>query len=174
MASRKESGSSSRSSISDGVRIGRVGRPHGKAGAFTVVEPTERLYLLDEGRHVLIGDREFVVEWRKGTDERPLVKLADADGHELHGEAITVPRSALGPLGEGEFLVDDLIGADAFDGPQRLGRVRDVLLLPAADLLEVEREGAKPLLVPLVGDAVRSIDIEGRHIDVDSSFLNAD
>jgi 16S rRNA processing protein RimM len=137
-----------------------------------VLEPTERLNLLDAGREVVVDGRRFVVEWRRGTAKRPLVKLEEADGRELRGEAITVPRSALGALGEDEFLVDDLLGAEVFDGSDRLGRVRDVLLLPAADVLEVEREGGDPLLVPLVGDAVRSIDVEARRIDVDRGFLH--
>jgi ribosomal 30S subunit maturation factor RimM len=37
-------------------------------------------------------------------------------------------------------------------------------------VLEVEREG-EDLLVPLVADAVRSVDVEERRIDVDLAFL---
>ena len=47
----------------------------------------------------------------------------------------------------------------------RSGRVRDVLLLPSADALEVERPGGEPLLVPLVGDAVRSVDTSTARAD---------
>jgi 16S rRNA processing protein RimM len=151
-----------------------VGRPHGNEGAFTVAQPTERSGLLDPGRAVRVAGRDLMIEWRKGTAERPILKLAGVDGRELRGEPITVPRSALGSLGEDEFLVDDLVGAEVLDGSERLGRVREVLLLPAADVLEVEREGKEPLLVPLVGDAVRSIDVEAGRIDVDRDFLNAD
>ena len=151
-----------------------MGRPHGNEGAFTVAQPTERPGLLDPGRPVHVAGRDLMIEWRKGTAERPILKLAGVDGRELRGEPITVPRSALGSLGEDEFLVDDLVGAEVVDGSERLGRVREVLLLPAADVLEVEREGEEPLLVPLVGDAVRSIDVEAGRIDVDRDFLNAD
>jgi ribosomal 30S subunit maturation factor RimM len=38
-------------------------------------------------------------------------------------------------------------------------------------VLEVEREAASPLLVPLVRDAVRAVDIDGRRIDIDLRFL---
>jgi 16S rRNA processing protein RimM len=151
-----------------------VGRAHGKDGAFVVAEPTKRLHLLDPGERVWLGGSERTVESRKGTPERPIVKLAGVDGRELRGEPIAVPRSALGSLGEGEFLVDDLVGAEVLDGPELLGRVSDVLLLPSADVLEVEREGRDLLLVPLVGDAVRSIDLERRRIEVDRGFLDAD
>jgi 16S rRNA processing protein RimM len=52
--------------------------------------------------------------------------------------------------------------------------VSDVLLMPSADLLEVERDGGEPLLVPLVRDAVRSVDLEGRRVDIDATFVDAD
>jgi 16S rRNA processing protein RimM len=167
-----ESGSSSKSSTD--VRIGAVGRPHGKDGGFVVAEPSARLDLLEPGRTVRVGDRDLTIAWRKGTPARPLLKLDGVDGRDLRGEAITVPRDALGELGEGEFLVDDLTGCEAFDGERRVGRVRDVLLMPSVDLLEIERDGAEPLLVPLVGDAVRSIDVAAGRIDVDTGFLDAD
>src|SRR5205807_7171090 len=170
-----ESGSSSRSST-EVVRIGIVGRPHGKEGAFVVVEPTERLELLEPGRKVTVGGRELAVAWRKGTPERPLLKLDGAGGRdaaeELRGEPITVPRGELPPLAQGEFLVDDLTGCEAFDGRRRIGRVRDVLLLPSADLLEIERDEGEPLLVPLVSDAVRSVDVAAGRVDIDTGYLD--
>ena len=177
MAPKTESGSSSRSST-DALRIGRVGRPHGNEGAFTVAEPTERLELLDPGRRVTVAGREAKVQWRKGTAQRPLLKLEGADdrtrAEELRGEAITVARAELAPLAEDEFLVDDLVGCAVIDGHATVGTVRDVLLLPAADALEVEDGRGGTLLVPLVGDAVRSVDTAARRIDVDMKFVNAD
>jgi 16S rRNA processing protein RimM len=143
-----------------------------------VAEPTDRLELLDPGRRVTVAGHEAKVEWRKGTPQRPLVKLEGADGRtraeELRGEAILVSRAELAPLAEGEFLVDDLIGCVVVDGAAGVGEVRDVLVLPAADVLEVERARGARVLIPLVGDAVRSVDVPGRRIDVDMGFVNAD
>jgi 16S rRNA processing protein RimM len=123
---------------------------------------------------VTVAGRRLDIAWRKGTPERPVLKLEGADGRELRGAAIEVPLSEVGPLEAGEYLVDDLVGCEAFDGEHRIGTVRDVLLLPSADVLEVEREGAEPLLVPLVGDAVRSIDLGAGRVDLDRAFLDAD
>jgi 16S rRNA processing protein RimM len=141
-----------------------------------VLEPTERLELLDPGRTVSIAGRELEVAWRRGTRARPLVRFEGVEGRDaagqLRGQAITVPRSALGALPEGEFLVDDLIGLEAFDGARRVGRVVDVLGMPSADVLEIERSGEDPLLVPLVGDAVRSIDLEARRLEINAGFVD--
>jgi 16S rRNA processing protein RimM len=149
------------------VRIGLVGRSHGVAGAFVVAEPTERVELLDAGRRVFIGGREARIAARKGTNERPIVELEA--GAASPGEAIEVPRSEL-ELEEGHYLVDDLIGCDVVDGDRSLGVVTDVLVLPSTDVLEV----GGSLLVPLVRDAVRSIDTDARRIDVHSRFFADD
>ena len=53
------------------MRIGRVGRPHGTEGAFSVSEPTARLELFEPGGQVLVGGRETTIAWRKGTPPRP-------------------------------------------------------------------------------------------------------
>ena len=152
-----------------------MGRPHGTDGSFTVSDPTERLELLDAGRPVLVGGRDMNIVARRGTADHPILLLegvSDRTAAEaLRGEAITVPRAVLGTLDEGEFLVDDLVGCAVVDGERPVGRVLDVLLLPSADTLEVERPGDEPLLVPLVGDAVRSVDTAGGRIDVDVEFL---
>jgi 16S rRNA processing protein RimM len=149
------------------VRIGRVGRPHGTDGAFSVSEPTDRIELLDVGRRVFIGGREGRISARKGTGQRPIVKLEGADPEPVRGQAIEVPRAELA-LNQGEYLIDDLIGCDVVDRDRHVGRVTDVLALPAADALEVERT----LLVPMVSDAVRAIDIDQGRIDVDMAFLS--
>jgi 16S rRNA processing protein RimM len=152
-----------------------VGRPHGTAGAFTVADPTERTELLEPGRTVVVGRREVGIAARQGTAEHPILSVGGVNDRNaaeaLRGEPISVPRAALGSLGENEFLVDDLVGCEVADGERPVGRVRDVLLLPSADSLEVELEGGGELLVPLVDDAVREIDVDARRIDVDTGFL---
>ena len=54
--------------------------------------------------------------------------------------------------------------------------VTRLLALPSCEVLEVTRAGVDvdataPLLVPLVADAVRGVDVPGRVIDVDLQFL---
>jgi 16S rRNA processing protein RimM len=114
------------------------------------------------------------VEWRRGTAEHPLLKLHGVEGRAgaeaLRGVEIQVPREAVA-VPTGEFLVDDLLGCAVVDGPDAVGTVTDVLLLPAADVLEVARPGGEALLVPLIGDAVRSVDMEARRIDIDLGFV---
>jgi 16S rRNA processing protein RimM len=158
------------------VRVGRVGRPHGIEGGFSVSEPSTRAGLFEPGRSLWLGGRRTMVSWRKGTPEHPLVKVDGVDDREgaraLGGTEIMAPREALEPLAPGEYLIEDLVGMQVVDGPRPIGRVVEVVVLPSVEALEVVREGAEPLLLPLVRDAVHSIDVERAVIDVDSEFLD--
>ncbi len=60
------------------------------------------------------------------------------------------------------------------DGSRPIGVVTRLLALPSCEVLEVSREGDGDLLVPLVGDAVRLVDLEQGYIDVDMEFLGGD
>ena len=73
----------------------------------------------------------------------------------LRGTALTVPRSSLPPLGEGEYYHVDLIGLAArSEAGDPLGTVVAVENYGASDLVEIEREGGRRFLVPLTPQAV--------------------
>jgi 16S rRNA processing protein RimM len=159
------------------LRAGRVGAPHGLDGSFLVVEPN--LVLLDQGARVSVDGVERVIDRRAGHDRRVIVRLAgctareDAEG--LRGSQLLVAREVAPTLEEDEWWAEELEGCRVVDGDRSVGVVRRMLGLPSCEVLEVERDGGDPaggdLLVPLVGDAVRTVDIAARRIDIDLRFL---
>ena len=62
-------------------------------------------------------------------------------------------------------------GCRVLDSERPVGVVRALRTLPSCDVLEVELTGGGELLIPLVRDAVRNVDVEARTIDVDLRFL---
>src|SRR4051812_22193760 len=73
----------------------------------------------------------------------------------LRGTELTVPRSALPPLAEGEYYHADLIGLPAVsDEGEALGRVVLVENFGAGDVLEIERPDGKRFMVPMRPEAV--------------------
>ncbi|MGH2838775.1 MAG: ribosome maturation factor RimM [Thermoleophilaceae bacterium] len=136
----------------------KVGRPHGLDGSFYVDAP------LEEGETVTIGEREFTVAARKGTDARPIVRLEgieDRDAAEaLRGEELG--SADVEPLDEGGWPIADLIGCEI----EGVGVVSAVLEGISCDVLDVEGE-----LIPLVTDAVTKVDVENKVIEVDREFL---
>jgi 16S rRNA processing protein RimM len=156
------------------LAAGRVGRPHGLDGSFHVTRP--RGALLPLGAKVRVGDREAEIVRRAGTDERPILRLA---GHEdraaaeaLRGSDLLVHRDAAPALADDEWYAEDLEGCRVVDGLVDVGRVRRLVALPSCEVLEVERDGEEDLLVPLVRDAVRSVDVAEGVVDVDLAFLD--
>ncbi|MDG1463267.1 MAG: ribosome maturation factor RimM [Gammaproteobacteria bacterium] len=85
----------------------------------------------------------------------------------MAGAEIYVDRSLLKELAEGEYYWDDLIGLDVTDTEGRyLGKVDSILETGANDVLEIV--GEKRQLVPyVVGDVIKSIDIEAGVIQID-------
>ncbi len=148
--------------------MGRVGAAHGRDGSFWVEGALEAAHeALASGGEVVVAGRRARVERRAGTSERPLLRIAGvetrAEAAARRGEAVLVDEELV-PLGPGEWLVEDLVGARV----EGLGEVRRVLAGPSCDLLEV---GEAALLIPLVSDAVLSIDPGARVIEVDRRFL---
>ena len=136
----------------------KVGRPHGLDGSFHVDGP------LEEGATVAIGDREYTVVERKGSDDRPIVRLSgveDRDAAEaLRGQVLST--GAQEPPGEDEWLIEDLVGCRI----EGVGEVTGVLEGMSCDVLQ-----AGDVLIPLVTDAVTRVDVENRVIEVNREFL---
>ena len=94
-------------------------------------------------------------------------EIADRDAAEaLRGVTLTVPRSALPPLGEGEYYHADLIGLPAVStGGEALGTCVAVENFGAGDVIEIERPDGKRFMVPMRADAVPEWDGECLIID---------
>jgi len=83
-------------------------------------------------------------------------QVADRNAAEaLRGTTLTVPRSALPPLGEGEYYHADLIGlpVQTPDG-EALGQVVAIDNFGAGDVIEIERPTGKRFMVPMRAEAV--------------------
>ncbi len=67
----------------------------------------------------------------------------------------------LPPLAEGEFFFDDLVGLAVKDETGKvLGRVKDVLEMPAQNILLLERKGGAEAMVPAVAPFLVDVDLD--------------
>jgi 16S rRNA processing protein RimM len=153
---------------------GAVGSPHGLDGSFHVTRP--RPELLSLGVTVFLDGAERMIVRRAGTDARPILRLEGCEDRDaaalLRGTRLLVPRDRAPALEPEEWWAEDLEGCAVRDGEREVGLVQRLLALPSCEVLEVARgDDRQPLLVPLVRDAVRSVDVAARLIDVDLRFL---
>jgi 16S rRNA processing protein RimM len=150
--------------VTDLVPIGRVGRPHGRDGAFVVEDASEAPERLAVGAELLVdGERARVVE-SKLAGGRRVVRL---DSDAPRGARLEVPRARLPALGPDTYYVFELRGLEVVEeGGERLGRVHDVVPYPANDVLELD----SGLDLPLVEACVRAIDLDAGRILVTRGF----
>jgi 16S rRNA processing protein RimM len=117
-----------------------------------------------------VAGAERRIERLAGTEARPIVRVTGCSSREqaeaLRGAEVFVPADMVPPLEEGEFLATDLEGCEVVDGSRSVGVVTRMIALPSCEALEVGS-----LLIPMVRDAIRSIDLEARRIDVDMEFV---
>jgi 16S rRNA processing protein RimM len=166
--------------MADGLwACGTVGRAHGLKGEVY-------LALLPSGLAYLTGGERFFLERPGaatpepvgltrlgGTDAHPLIRLEGVESREaavaLHG---TLVLAAGDDLDEGveHFPVNDLIGCRVVVGADEIGTVRDVLMNPAHDILEIEGPDGAGTLVPFVAELVE-VDLEHRLIRVREGLL---
>ena len=178
----REAGPAEGSRRPEWLRAGTVGRAHGLDGSFHVGRVVEHVFgTLEVGSEVRVGSELRRVTRLAGYAARPLMRVEGCERREdaeaLTGLELTVARAVAPELDEDEWWAEDLEGCAVRDGDRRVGVVSALLALPSCEVLEVQRGqesdegGPTPLLVPLVRDAVRSVDIERREIDVDLRFL---
>ncbi|TIX50297.1 ribosome maturation factor RimM [Alteraurantiacibacter aquimixticola] len=140
------------------VTLAAVTGAHGVTGEV-------RLKLFGEGLPSLKQHKAFndgaltltkVRDDNKGGAIARFEEISDRNAAEkLRGTVLTIPRSALPALAEGEYYHADLIGLAAVsDAGEPLGTVVAVENFGAGDVVEIERENGKRFMVPMRVEAV--------------------
>jgi 16S rRNA processing protein RimM len=140
------------------VTLAAVTGAHGVTGEV-------RLKLFGEGvaalkRYRAFNDSSLTLEKLKDDGKGgALARFAEVPdrnaAEKLRGTVLTVPRSAMPPLAEGEYYHADLIGLPAFSTTgENLGACIAVENYGAGDVLEIERPDGKRFMVPMREEAV--------------------
>jgi 16S rRNA processing protein RimM len=150
------------------VSVGRVGKPHGIAGAFVVEEASEDPERFAVGARVLVDGEDAEIVESKRARGRPVIRL---DRAVERGAELQVPRESLPEPEPGEYYVFQLVGlAVEEEGGSELGRVVEVAPGPANDVLELDTG----LALPLVDACVRQVDLDRGRILVTRGFTGAE
>jgi 16S rRNA processing protein RimM len=153
--------------VPDRVQVGRVGRPHGIAGAFVVEQPSEDPERFAVGARLLAGGRELEVLESKRVGGRQLA--IRVDGPVERGTPLEVPRESLPEPGDDEYYVFQLVGLRVEEPDGRdLGTVASVIDAPANDVLELD----SGLLLPLVGACILEVDVQVGRIVVAPGYAD--
>jgi 16S rRNA processing protein RimM len=146
------------------IRVGKVGKPHGLAGAFVVEEASEDPDRFAVGLSLLVdGEPASIVE-SKRAGGRPVIRF---DREVPRGAPLEVERSDLPEPEEGEYYAFQLVGLEVEEaGGPKLGRVTEIMSGPANDVLELDTG----LALPLVDACIQEVDLERGRILVKPGF----
>ncbi|HEV2747563.1 MAG TPA: ribosome maturation factor RimM [Allosphingosinicella sp.] len=157
----------------DHVTLAAIVGAHGVGGEVRLKLFAESAESLRRHSAVQVGERRLTLTAVKAGGAAPVARFAEISDRSaaeaLRGSLVTVPRSALPPLGEGEYYHADLIGLRCVDpAGEELGAVASVENFGAGDILEVERPDGKRWLVPFRAGVA---DLDGDRVVVDPLFL---
>jgi 16S rRNA processing protein RimM len=167
--------------LKDLIEVGRIVAPQGIHGELRIypdtdfperfLEPGDRWLLrpgssqpevvvLESGR--FLENKGLYVIRIQGVSDRNQAEL-------LRGAKILVPKSDRPPLEEGEYHIMDLVGLQVIHAEtrQQIGKVIS-LVSAGNDLLEIEliQKPGEKVLVPMVHEFVKNIDLQIRQLEL--------
>ncbi|MDB4868448.1 MAG: rimM [Cohnella sp.] len=158
--------------------VGKIVNTHGVSGEVRVWPQTDfpdvrfkagnRLLLIppDTGEPVTVE-----IETAREQKNVFVVKLKGYDDinqvEKLKGWELKVGEADRAPLSEGEYYVRDIVGCNVVteDG-ESLGTITDILTPGANDVWVVKRPVGKELLLPVIDDVVRDVDVAAKTVKV--------
>ena len=147
------------------VPIGKVGRPHGIDGAFFVEQPSDDERWWKTGATFLAAGAEATVVAHRTSSGRPVIKV---EPPVARGVVLEVERVDLPATEEDEYYAFELVGLAVQEETGReLGSVKLVLPGIANDVLELD----SGVLLPMVEDCVRRVDLDAGRIVVAPGFV---
>ena len=148
------------------VKVGRVGKPHGLDGSFFVEHASEDEKRFAKGETLHVDGEPAKILVSKRSRGRPVIRL---DREAPRGAELAVPQADLPPPGEDEYYEFQLVGLGVEEkGGRPLGRVAAVVPGPANDVLELD----SGLLLPLVGACIQQVDLAAGRILIAQGFVD--
>ena len=155
------------------IILAAVAGAHGIGGEVRLKLFAESADSLKRYGEVEIDGATFAVASVRASGQGAVARLGGVSSRDaaeaLRGKLLTVDRSALPPLREGEYYHADVIGLPCVspDG-ETLGRVATIENFGAGDLLEIERPTGERTLVPF---RLPAADLQDGRVIIDPTFL---
>lgn len=155
------------------IETGRIVTVHGLHGGVKVQPWCDEPGFLAGLSQVCIGgpERAVKVEWGRVQKNMVILKLQGTDSVEeaaaLRESILYIHRSQI-PLGEGEYLIQDLIGLPVYDVDtgECYGTLCDVSKTGANDVWHIRFADGAERLIPKIPQVVIKVDVAGGRVDI--------
>lgn len=159
------------------VSVGKILNFHGVQGEAKLGYSKNREDFLKQLEYIYIQDgveyKQLEIERLRFTPKCAIIKFKGIntlnDILEFKNKIVFIDESSIREfLEDDEFLIDELIGLDVYDGDKKVGAVVGVSNNGASDLLSVKTLSKNISLVPFVKAIVLSVDIKNRKIQINN------
>ena len=159
------------------LRVGRVARAHGLKGELEIrLDWPDSRALLD-AKNVLFSLSDgsaasHSIASARQTPKGVLLRLegvGDRNAAEaLSGATLSVLRTDLPPLEDGEYYLCDLVGLEVRAPAGPVGCVIEVQMYPSVDTIVIQAPGGERLEQPLLAEWLERVDVPGGYIALQS------
>lgn len=159
------------------VSVGKILNFHGVKGEAKLGYTKNREDFLTQVRFVYLKSgaeyKDFEIENLRFTPKCAIVKFKGINSLNdilpYKGAVVFVDEATAREfLEEDEFLIDELVGMNVYDGDKRVGSVVGVSNNGASDLLSVKTLSKNICLVPFVKAIVTSVDMKTKKIQINN------
>lgn len=161
--------------MNDYLRVGVISSTHGVRGEVKVFPTTDDIKRFKQLENIILDRKNqkttVEIENVRFFKQMVILKLKGVDDMDeaakYKGTDLLIAREDALPLAEGEYYICDLIGCLVFSEDKRkLGEITEVLSTGANDVYVVGTDDGKEILLPVIPDCIKKVDIESRCITV--------
>jgi len=146
------------------IRIGKIVNTQGLRGDVRIYPDTDYVERFEELEYVYVEgiSEKFIIEKVRYKKNLAIVKFKGYDHiNDVEKYKNRIVYTERVELEEGRFYVEDLLGLKVVDDVRgEIGVLKDVLQNPAHDLYLVKTSTGEDVLIPVVDEFVKDIDME--------------
>lgn len=158
------------------LEAGKIVNTHGLRGEVKVVTWTDYPEDFENIDYVYVkrktDDEKLHISSIKYQKNNLIIKFEEIkdinEAEKYKNQVLYVEREMLGELPEGVYYIADLIGSRVINkNGEEIGTIADVFNTGANDIYDVKREGRKNILIPVIDDVVKNVDIENKVVTIE-------
>ena len=157
------------------LRVGIIANTHGIRGEVKVFPTTDDVNRFKKLKQVFLDTEKELIELQissvKYFKNLVILKFKDIDDinqiEKYKGKDLLITRENAVPLGENEYFIYDIIGAEIVEeNGNEVGELKEVLTTGANDVYVVKTLEGKEILLPVIRDCVKEINVEEKKVIV--------
>lgn len=154
------------------LELGKVVNTHGIRGEIKIQLWCDDPEIFDTLDYIYIGGERY--EIRRSRFHKNCI-IAQVNGVNNINEAelmrnkiVTIEREALGELPEGTYYIADLEGLEVRTADGKiLGNIKEVIRTGSNDVYVLDNDEKKPILIPVIEQVVKEVNIDGGYVEVE-------